>query len=234
LNSRPDYIRETTEDSLRRLRTDRIDLYYQHRVDPDVSIEDVAGAVSELIAAGKVRHFGLSEAGVETIRQAHAVQPVTAVQSEYSLWWREPEEEILPVLDELGIGFVPFSPLGRGFLAGNIDEDTNFVDSDFRNTLPRFDPENRKANQELVNLVKRIAEQKRITPAQIALSWLLSRKPWIVPIPGTTKLHRLEENLGAVEVELTADDLGDIEQALEGISIQGHRYAEGAQRMIDR
>jgi aryl-alcohol dehydrogenase-like predicted oxidoreductase len=234
LNSRPDYIRETTEDSLRRLRTDHIDLYYQHRVDPDVSIEDVAGAVSELIAAGKVRHFGLSEAGIETIRRADAVQPVTAVQSEYSLWWREPEEEILPVLDELGIGFVPFSPLGRGFLAGNIDEDTNFVDSDFRNTLPRFDPENRKANQELVNLVKRIAEQKRITPAQIALSWLLSRKPWIVPIPGTTKLHRLEENLGAVEVELTADDLGDIEQALEGISIQGHRYAEGAQRMIDR
>jgi aryl-alcohol dehydrogenase-like predicted oxidoreductase len=234
LNSRPDYIRETTEDSLRRLRTDHIDLYYQHRVDPDVSIEDVAGAVSELIAAGKVRHFGLSEAGIETIRRADAVQPVTAVQSEYSLWWREPEEEILPVLDELGIGFVPFSPLGRGFLAGNIDEDTNFVDSDFRNTLPRFDPENRKANQELVNLVKRIAEQKRITPAQIALSWLLSRKPWIVPIPGTTKLHRLEENLGAVEVELTADDLGDNEQALEGISIQGHRYAEGAQRMIDR
>jgi aryl-alcohol dehydrogenase-like predicted oxidoreductase len=234
LNSRPDYIRKTTEDSLRRLRTDHIDLYYQHRVDPDVSIEDVAGAVSELIAAGKVRHFGLSEAGIETIRRADAVQPVTAVQSEYSLWWREPEEEILPVLEELGIGFVPFSPLGRGFLTGNIDEDTNFVDSDFRNTLPRFDPENRKANQELVNLVKRIAEQKRITPAQIALSWLLSRKPWIVPIPGTTKLHRLEENLGAVEVELTADDLGDIEQALEGISIQGHRYAEGAQRMIDR
>ena len=234
LNSRPDYIREATEDSLRRLRTDHIDLYYQHRVDPDVSIEDVAGAVSELIAAGKVRHFGLSEAGVETIRRADAVQPVTALQSEYSLWWREPEEEILPVLEELGIGFVPFSPLGRGFLTGNIDEDTNFVDSDFRNTLPRFDPENRKANQELVNLVKRIAEQKRITPAQIALSWLLSRKPWIVPIPGTTKLHRLEENLGAVEVELTADDLGDIEQALEGISIQGRRYAEGAQRMIDR
>ena len=191
LNSRPDYIRETTEDSLRRLRTDHIDLYYQHRVDPDVSIEDVAGAVSELIAAGKVRHFGLSEAGVETIRRADGVQPVTALQSEYSLWWREPEEEILPVLEELGIGFVPFSPLGRGFLTGNIDEDTSFVDSDFRNTLPRFDPENRKANQELVNLVKRIAEQKRVTPAQIALSWLLSRKPWIVPIPGTTKLHRL-------------------------------------------
>ncbi|MET0567333.1 MAG: aldo/keto reductase [Acidimicrobiia bacterium] len=234
LNSRPDYIRETTEDSLRRLRTDHIDLYYQHRVDPEVSIEDVAGAVSELIAAGKVRHFGLSEAGVETIRRADAVQPVTALQSEYSLWWREPEEEILPLLDELGIGFVPFSPLGRGFLTGNIDEDTDFVDSDFRNTLPRFDPENRKANQELVNLVKRIAQQKRVTPAQIALSWLLSRKPWIVPIPGTTKLHRLEENLGAIEVELTADDLGDIEQALEKISIQGQRYAEGAQRMIDR
>jgi len=234
LNSRPDYIRETTEDSLRRLRTDHIDLYYQHRVDPDVSIEDVAGAVRELIAAGKVRHFGLSEAGAETIRRADAVQPITALQSEYSLWWREPEEEILPVLEELGIGFVPFSPLGRGFLTGNIDQDTNFVDSDFRNTLPRFDPENRKANQELVNLVKQIAEQKRVTPAQIALSWLLSRKPWIVPIPGTTKLHRLDENLGAVEVELSADDLGDIEQALEGISIQGHRYAEGAQRMIDR
>ena len=234
LNSRPDYIRQTTEDSLRRLRTDHIDLYYQHRVDPDVSIEDVAGAVSELIAAGKVKHFGLSEAGVETIRRAHAVQPVTALQSEYSLWWREPEEEILPVLEELGIGFVPFSPLGRGFLTGNIDGDTTFVDSDFRNTLPRFDAENRKANQDLVDMVKRIAEQKRVTPAQIALSWLLSRKPWIVPIPGTTKLHRLEENLGAVEVELTADDLGDIEQALEGISIQGYRYAEGAQRMIDR
>ncbi len=234
LNSRPDYIREATEDSLRRLRTDHIDLYYQHRVDPDVSIEDVAGAVSELIAAGKVKHFGLSEAGVQTIRRAHAVQPVTALQSEYSLWWREPEEEILPVLEELGIGFVPFSPLGRGFLTGNIDGDTTFVDSDFRNTLPRFDAENRKANQDLVDMVKRIAEQKRVTPAQIALSWLLSRKPWIVPIPGTTKLHRLEENLGAIEVELTADDLGDIEQALEGISIQGYRYAEGAQRMIDR
>ena len=234
LNSRPDHIREMTEDSLRRLRTDHIDLYYQHRVDPDVSIEDVAGAVSELIAAGKVRHFGLSEAGVETIRRAHAVQPVTALQSEYSLWWREPEEEILPVLEELGIGFVPFSPLGRGFLTGNIDGDTTFVDSDFRNTLPRFDAENRKANQDVVDLVKRIAEQKRVTPAQIALSWLLSRKPWIVPIPGTTKLHRLEENLGAVDVELTADDLGDIEQALEGISIQGQRYSESAQRMIDR
>ena len=207
LNSRPDHIREITEDSLRRLRTDHIDLYYQHRVDPDVSIEDVAGAVSELIAAGKVRHFGLSEAGVETIRRAHAVQPVTALQSEYSLWWREPEEEILPVLEELGIGFVPFSPLGRGFLTGNIDGDTTFVDSDFRNTLPRFDAENRKANQDVVDLVKRIAEQKQVTSAQIALSWLLSRKPWIVPIPGTTRLHRLEENLGAIDVKLTAEDL---------------------------
>ena len=234
LNSRPDHIREMTEDSLRRLRTDHIDLYYQHRVDPDVSIEDVAGTVKELIVAGKVRHFGLSEAGVETIRRAHSVQPVTALQSEYSLWWREPEEEILPVLDELGIGFVPFSPLGRGFLTGSIDENTTFVDSDFRNTVPRFDPENRKANQDLVDLVKRIADQKRITPAQVALSWLLSRKPWIVPIPGTTKLQRLEENLGAIEVELTADDWGDIEQALEGINIQGQRYSEGAQRMVDR
>ena len=234
LNSRPDHIRRMTEDSLRRLRTDRIDLYYQHRVDPDVSIEDVAGTVKELIAEGKVKHFGLSEAGVKTIRRAHAVQPVTALQSEYSLWWREPEEEILPTLEELGIGFVPFSPLGRGFLTGNIDADTTFVDSDFRHTLPRFDAENRKANQGLVDLIKRIAEQKRVTPAQIALSWLLSRKPWIVPIPGTTNLDRLEENLGAVDVALTADDLGDIEQALEGISIQGDRYNEGTQQMIDR
>ena len=234
LNSRPDHIRKTTEDSLRRLRTDRIDLYYQHRVDPDVPIEDVAGTVKELIAEGKVKHFGLSEAGVQTIRRAHAVQPVTALQSEYSLWWREPEEEILPVLEELGIGFVPFSPLGRGFLTGKIDEDTTFVDSDFRHTLPRFDAENRKANQGLVDLVKRIAEQKRVTPAQIALSWLLGRKPWIVPIPGTTNLDRLEENLGAVDVVLTADDLGDIEQALDGISIQGDRYNESTQQMIDR
>ena len=223
-----------TDDSLRRLRTDRIDLYYQHRVDPDVPIEDVAGTVKDLIAEGKVKHFGLSEAGVQTIRRAHAVQPVTALQSEYSLWWREPEEEILPALEELGIGFVPFSPLGRGFLTGNIDEDTIFVDSDFRHTLPRFDPENRKANQDLVDLIKRIAEQKRVTPAQIALSWLLSRKPWIVPIPGTTKLERLEENLGAVDVALTADDLADIDQALEMISIQGNRYNESTQRMIDR
>jgi aryl-alcohol dehydrogenase-like predicted oxidoreductase len=234
LNSHPDHIRKTTEDSLRRLRTDHIDLYYQHRVDPDVSIEDVAGMVKDLIAEGKVKHFGLSEAGVQTIRRAHAVHPVTALQSEYSLWWREPEEEILPTLEELGIGFVPFSPLGRGFLTGNIDQDTTFVDSDFRHTLPRFDAENRKANQGLVNLVKRIAEQKRVTPAQIALSWLLGRKPWIVPIPGTTNLERLEENLGAVEVALTADDLSDIEQALDGISIQGDRYNESTQQMIDR
>ena len=234
LNSRPEHIRKMTEDSLRRLRTDRIDLYYQHRVDPEVPIEDVAGTVKNLIAEGKVKHLGLSEAGVETIHRAHAVHPVTALQSEYSLWWREPEEEILPALEELGIGFVPFSPLGKGFLTGKIDEDTTFVDSDFRNTIPRFDPENRKANQQMVEFVKRIAEQKRVTPAQIALAWLLSRKPWIVPIPGTTKLHRLEENLGAVEVELTADDLIAIKQTLEGISIQGQRYPEGAQRMIDR
>ena len=234
LNSRPDHIRKMTEESLRRLRTDHIDLYYQHRVDPDVSIEDVAGTVKDLIAEGKVKYFGLSEAGVMTIRRAHAVQPVTALQSEYSLWWREPEEEILPTLEELGIGFVPFSPLGKGFLTGKIDEDTTFVESDFRNTVPRFDPGNRKANQELVEFVKRIAEQKRVTPAQIALAWLLSRKPWIVPIPGTTKLRRLEENLGAVEVELTADDLIMINQALEGISIQGQRYSEAALRMIDR
>lgn len=234
LNSRPDYIRKTTEDSLRRLRTDRIDLLYQHRVDPEVPIEDVAGAVKDLISEGKVKHFGLSEAGVRTIRRAHAVQPVTALQSEYSLWWREPEEEILPTLEELEIGFVPFSPLGKGFLTGKIDADTPFVESDFRNTVPRFDPENRKANQELVELVKRIAEQKGVTPAQIALAWLLAKKPWIVPIPGTTKLHRLEENLGAVDVELTGGDLEEIEQALKGITIQGQRYSEGAQRMIDR
>jgi aryl-alcohol dehydrogenase-like predicted oxidoreductase len=234
LNSRPEYIRNTTEDSLRRLQTDRIDLYYQHRVDPDVPIEDVAGAVKDLIAEGKVKHFGLSEAGVQTIRRAHAVQPVTTLQSEYSLWWREPEEEILPTLEELGIGFVPFSPLGKGFLTGKIDENTTFKHSDFRNTVPRFDPENRKANQELVELVKRIAERKEATPAQIALSWLLAQKPWIVPIPGTTKLHRLEENLGAIDVELTGADLQEIEQALKEITIQGHRYSEGAQRMIDR
>jgi pyridoxine 4-dehydrogenase len=234
LNSRPDAIRRTTEDSLKRLRTDRIDLYYQHRVDPNVPIEDVAGTVKDLIAEGKVKHFGLSEAGVRTIRRAHAVQPVTALQSEYSLWWREPEAEILPTLEELGIGFVPFSPLGKGFLTGAIDERTAFEASDFRNTVPRFDPENRKANQALVDLVKRIAQRKGATPAQIALAWLLTRKPWIVPIPGTTKLHRLEENLGAVDVDLAQDDLQEIAQALAGIEIQGQRYSEGAQRMIDR
>ncbi len=234
LDSRPENIRKTTEDSLCRLRTDRIDLYYQHRVDPDVPIEDVAGTVKDLIAEGKVKHFGLSEAGVQTIRRAHAVQPVTALQSEYSLWWREPEGEILPTLEELGIGFVPFSPLGRGFLAGKIDENTTFEDSDFRNTVPRFEPENRKANRDLVALVKRIAERKETTPAQIALSWLLGRKPWIVPIPGTTKLQRLEENLGVVDVELTEADLREIEQALEEITIHGHRHSEGSERMIDR
>ncbi len=234
LNSRPDDIRKTTEDSLRRLRTGHIDLLYQHRVDPEVRIEDVAGTVKDLIAEGKVKHFGLSEAGVKTIRRAHAVQPITALQSEYSLWWREPEGEILPTLEELGIGFVPFSPLGRGFLTGKIDASTTFVSSDLRNTVPRFDLENRKANQDLVDLLERIAEQMRVTPAQVALSWLLSQKPWIVPIPGTTKLHRLDENLAAVDVELTTDDLDEIEQACEGISIHGHRYSEGAQRMIDR
>ncbi len=234
LNSRPDYIRRTTEDSLRRLRTDRIDLLYQHRVDPEVPIEDVAGTVRDLIAEGKARHFGLSEAGVRTIRRAHAVQPVTALQSEYSLWWREPEGEIIPALEELGIGLVPFSPLGRGFLTGKIDADTEFEASDFRNTVPRFDEENRKANRKVVDLVERIAEGKGATPAQIALAWLLARKPWIVPIPGTTKLPRLEENLGAVDVRLSAGDLEEIEQALAGISIRGHRYSEGAQSMVDR
>lgn len=234
LNSRPDTIRKETEESLRRLRTDHIDLYYQHRVDPEVPIEEVAGTVKDLIAEGKVNHFGLSEAGVQTIRRAHAVQPVTALQSEYSLWWREPEEEILPTLDELGIGFVAYSPLGRGFLTGKIDADTTFEDSDFRNTVPRFDPENREANRQLVDLVKGIAERKGVTPAQIALAWLLTRKPWIAPIPGTTKLHRLEENLGAVEVALTNDDLEEIHQALAGINVQGNRYSEAAQSWIDR
>jgi aryl-alcohol dehydrogenase-like predicted oxidoreductase len=234
LNSRPEYIREMTEGSLKRLRVEAIDLYYQHRVDPNVPIEDVAGAIQELIAEGKVKHFGLSEAGVRTIRRAHAVQPVTALQSEYSLFWREPEEEILPTLEELGIGFVPFSPLGKGFLTGKIDETTTFDKNDFRNTVPRFDPENRKANQALVDLVSRIAAKKQATPAQIALAWLLAQKPWIVPIPGTTKLHRLEENLGGAVVELTPDDLGEIESAAAHISLQGARYSEGAQKMIDR
>ena len=233
LDSRPQTIRKGVDGSLKRLRTDRIDLLYQHRVDPNVPTEDVAGTVKELIEEGKVRHFGLSEAGVQTIRRAHAVQPVTALQSEYSLWWREPEEAILPTLEELGIGFVPFSPLGKGFLTGTIDATTEFSSDDFRNTVPRFtDPEVRAANLTFVELLTRIADQKGATPAQIALAWLLARKSWIVPIPGTTKLHRLEENLAAVEVELTPDELREIEAAqLVG---QGARYSEAAQRMIDR
>lgn len=234
LNSQPAHIKEVAEASLRRLKTDHIDLFYQHRVDPSVPIEEVAGAVKELIQAGKVRHFGLSEAGVKTLRRAHAVQPVTALQSEYSLWWREPEAEILPVLEELGIGFVPFSPLGRGFLTGKIDESTTFDSGDFRNTVPRFTPEARKANQALVDLLGTIAQRKNATPAQIALAWLLAQKPWIVPIPGTTKLHRLRENLGAAALELTAGDLQEIESAAAQITVQGHRYSEGAQRMVDR
>ncbi|MGZ4780051.1 MAG: aldo/keto reductase, partial [Thermoanaerobaculia bacterium] len=234
LSSRPEYIRQTTEGSLKRLRVEAIDLYYQHRVDPKVPIEDVAGTIKALIAEGKVKHFGLSEAGVKTIRRAHAVQPVTALQSEYSLFWREPEEDILPALEELGIGFVPFSPLGKGFLTGKIDATTTFAKSDFRNTVPRFDPENRKANQAIVDLVTRIAAKKKVTPAQIALAWLLAQKPWIVPIPGTTKLHRLEENLGAATVVLTPSDLREIESAAAKIHVQGARYSEGAQKMIDR
>ena len=234
LNSRPEQIRRSVAGSLKRLRVETIDLYYQHRVDPEVPIEDVAGTVRDLIAQGKVKCFGLSEAGVRTIRRAHAVQPVAALQSEYSLFWREPEAEIMPALEELGIGFVPFSPLGKGFLTGKIDETTAFAATDFRNTVPRFTPENRKANQALVDLLTRIAAEKQATPAQIALAWLLARKPWIVPIPGTTKLHRLEENLGSVAVELTADDLGEIERAAAQIDVQGDRYSPSAQRWIDR
>ena len=234
LNSRPEYIKQMTEGSLRRLGVEAIDLYYQHRVDPDVPIEEVAGAVKELIQEGKVKHFGLSEAGVQTIRRAYTVQPVTAVQSEYSLWWREPEEEILPILEEFGIGFVPFSPLGKGFLTGKIDDTTTFDSSDFRNTVPRFTPENRKANRDLVDLLARIAAKKQATPAQIAIAWLLAQKPWIVPIPGTTKLSRLEENLGAVDVELTPDDLREIEGAASKITVRAARYSESSQRMIDR
>jgi aryl-alcohol dehydrogenase-like predicted oxidoreductase len=234
LNSRPEHIRQMTEGSLKRLGVEAIDLYYQHRVDPNVPIEDVAGTVRDLIREGKVKHFGLSEAGVETIRRAHAVQPVTALQSEYSLWWREPEAELLPTLEELEIGFVPFSPLGRGFLTGKIDESTTFDSSDFRNTVPRFTPENRKANQAVVDLVGRIAAKKRATPAQIALAWVLAQKPWIVPIPGTTKLHRLEENLRAAEIELTEDDLREIEEAASNITVLGARYSESSQRMINR
>jgi aryl-alcohol dehydrogenase-like predicted oxidoreductase len=234
LDSRPEHIREVAEASLKRLKTDCIDLLYQHRVDPNVPIEDVAGTVKDLIRAGKVKHFGLSEAGVQVIRRAHAVQPVTALQSEYSLWWREPEAEILPTLAELGIGFVPFSPLGRGYLTGKIDETTAFDASDFRNTVPRFSPEARQANKALVDLLGRIAERKKATPAQVALAWLLAQKPWIVPIPGTTKLHRLEENIGAGDMKLTPDDLREIDNAASGITVQGARYPEHLERMTGR
>ena len=234
VDSRPEHIREVAEASLRRLRVDVIDLLYQHRVDPNVPIEDVAGTVRDLIQQGKVRHFGLSEAAPRTIRRAHAVQPVTALQSEYSLWWRSPEAEVIPTLEELGIGFVPFSPLGKGFLTGKIDERTTFDGSDFRNTVPRFSAENRKANSAMVELLTGIAAQRKATPAQIALAWLLAQKPWIVPIPGTTKLHRMDENLGAAAVHLTADDLREIDQAASGIAVQGARYGEASERLIDR
>jgi aryl-alcohol dehydrogenase-like predicted oxidoreductase len=234
LDSRPEHIKKAAEGSLKRLKTDVIDLYYQHRVDPNVPIEEVAGAVKELIQEGKVKHFGLSEAGVEVIRRAHAVQPVTALQSEYSLWWREPEEKILPALDELGIGFVPFSPLGKGFLTGKINEETKFDANDFRNVVPRFTTENRKANQAVVDLISKVAERKKATPAQIALAWLLAQKPWIVPIPGTTKLHRLEENIGAGDLVLTADDLREIDYAARKIPVQGERYPERMQKLINR
>jgi len=234
LDSRPAHIKEVAEASLKRLRTDVIDLFYQHRVDPDVPIEDVAGAVKDLIQQGKVKHFGLSEAGVQTIRRAHAVQPVTALQSEYSLWWREPEAEVIPTLEELGIGFVPFSPLGKGFLTGKIDEKTTFDSSDFRNIVPRFSPEARKANQAVVDLLGRIAEQKKATPAQIALAWLLAQKPWIVPIPGTTKVSRLEENLGGANIKLTLDDLTEINSAASKIKVEGARYPEHLQKMVGR
>jgi aryl-alcohol dehydrogenase-like predicted oxidoreductase len=234
MNSKPENIRAVTEAALKRLRTDRIDLLYQHRVDPNVPIEDVAGMVKALIQEGKVKHFGLSEAGVQTIRRAHAVQPVTALQSEYSLWWREPEQEVLPTLEELGIGFVPFSPLGKGFLTGKIDENTTFDSTDFRNVVPRFTEENRKANQKLVDLLGEIAKQKNATPAQIALAWLLAQKPWIVPIPGTTKLHRLEENLAAAEVDLSPDDIREIDTAFAAIPVQGARYPEQLQKRVGR
>ena len=234
LNSRPEHIKEAAEGSLKRLKTDVIDLFYQHRVDPNVPIEDVAGAVKELIQQGKVKYFGLSEAGIKTIRRAHKVQPVTALQSEYSLWFREPEAEVIPTLEELGIGFVPFSPLGKGFLTGKISEDTQFDKSDFRNIVPRFTPENRKANQALVDLIGTFAQQKKATPAQIALAWLLAQKPWIVPIPGTTKLHRLEENIGAVDVKLSPEDLRELETAASKIAVQGARYPEELQKMVGR
>jgi aryl-alcohol dehydrogenase-like predicted oxidoreductase len=234
LNSRPAHIKEVAEASLKRLRTETIDLFYQHRVDPNVPIEDVAGAVKDLIRQGKVKHFGLSEAGMETMRRAHAVQAVTALQSEYSLWWREPEKEVIPTLEELGIGFVPFSPLGRGFLTGTIDSNTVFDSSDFRNIVPRFTPEARRANQALIDLLGQIAKKKGVTPAQIALAWLLAQKPWIVPIPGTTKLHRLEENIKAVDIKLAPDDLREIERAVSNVRVQGARYPEHLQALVDR
>jgi aryl-alcohol dehydrogenase-like predicted oxidoreductase len=234
LDSRPAHIKEVAEASLKRLKTDVIDLFYQHRVDPNVPIEETAGAVKDLIQQGKVKHFGLSEAGVQSIRRAHKVQPVTALQSEYSLWWREPETEVIPTLEELGIGFVPFSPLGKGFLTGKITEDTKFDKTDFRNQVPRFSPENRKANQAIVDLVARFAQQKKTTPAQIALAWLLAQKPWIVPIPGTTKLHRLEENIASVNVELSPEDLRELDIAASKIAVQGARYPEELQKMVGR
>jgi len=234
LDSRPEHIKEVAEASLKRLKTDVIDLFYQHRVDPNVPIEETAGAVKALIEQGKVRHFGLSEAGVKTIRRAHAVQPVTALQSEYSLWWREPEKETLPVLEELGIGFVPFSPLGKGFLTGKISEDTKFDKNDFRNIVPRFTSENRKANQAVVDLIGRFAQQRKVTPAQIALAWLLAQKPWIVPIPGTTKVHRLEENIGGLNVTLSSDDLRELDVAASKITVQGARYPEEMQKLVGR
>jgi aryl-alcohol dehydrogenase-like predicted oxidoreductase len=234
LDSRPEHIKQVAEASLKRLKVEAIDLFYQHRVDPDVPIEDVAGAVKDLIQEGKVKHFGLSEAGVQTIRRAHAVQPVTALQSEYSLWWRKPEGEVIPTLEELGIGFVPFSPLGKGFLTGKIDENTTFDRSDFRNIVPRFTPEARKANQALVDMLGEIGERKKATPAQIALAWLLAQKPWIVPIPGTRKLERLEENLGAAAVELTTDDLREIDRAASEITVQGARYPDRLEQMTGR
>ena len=234
LDSRPDHIRQVAEASLKRLKTDRIDLFYQHRVDPNVPIEDVAGAVKDLIQEGKVKHFGLSEPGVQTIHRAHAVQPVTAVQSEYSLWWRQPEDEVLPTLEELGIGFVPFSPLGKGFLTGAIDEKTTFDSTDFRNIVPRFTPEARKANQAFVDVLAGIAARKQATPAQIAIAWVLAQKPWIVPIPGTTKLHRLDENIGAAAVELTSADLHEVDDAVSKITVQGARYPEHLLRLVGR
>ncbi len=234
LNSRPEHIKKAVEGSLKRLRVETIDLYYQHRVDPSVPIEDVAATMKQLIDAGKIRHYGLSEAGVETIRRAHAVQPMAALQSEYSLWWRQPEQEIIPALEELGIGFVPFSPLGKGFLTGKIDQNTTFDSTDFRNIVPRFTPEARKANQALVDLLSRFGEERNATPAQIALAWLLAQKPWIVPIPGTTKLHRLKENLGAAEIELTPEDLQELDVAASGIEVQGARYPEHLEKRVGR